>query len=153
LISSHKKPVAKKIKTRKCRYCGQVYTPRITTSLFCSISCGARYHRDLKKKKKALLSRTPVKTEECVVCNKVFEKKSPTHIVCSPECAETRRKQRDQAKKGLKENKESNYIKCNRCGKVFKSWDKTRNRRCVRCQLEIEEMLLGVDSSLVEACR
>ena len=140
------------IAERRCKYCGKYFTPTRNTARYCSQLCLELYHRELQKQKRIKQGRQPVKTTRCVVCNKRFEKKSPTHILCSTECATIRRKAQYADRLAVNKS-DRNYIECNRCGNIFKSWDRTKNRRCARCQYEIEEQSIGVDVHLLELGR
>ena len=128
-----------------CVVCGKTLAKNRTR--YCGHECYRKFY---------LACPEPLGNAVCPICGKTFPKGRPSQIYCSKRCkyleknraAASLRRQRDNLKKVG--TSKSQLVVCNRCGHVFQSWDKTLNRRCLKCQRQVESLFHGAENSLLE---
>ena len=152
--------------TRKCEVCGKSFRTNYSKKKFCSNKCYLA-SRKIASKKRIAARKKPEAYRECIECGKTFKMVTSWHQTCSEACREkrnNRKRQEAEAKRRDKERAEQaeykkniakkkptkDIIPCNRCNKPFRSWDTTKNRRCPACQLEIENLSIGVPLDYLE---
>jgi len=105
----------KKLQSKECPVCLNVYEPKKSRDKTCSFDCG---------QKLAAQSRTGtqrvVKTSECAVCNRQFEKSKASQVTCSTRCAGTLR--------GMNGAKPYSDGLCSVCNKNFQRSRRNRTR-------------------------
>ena len=163
-----KKKITVKLEPRRCKYCGRYFEPPRPSTRYCSQECYASFYREFyreyERKRRAGKAVKPTPIVKCLQCGSEFERKSSTHVYCSNECVKLARRKLylerkeegslDQHPKSQAlRSKTFDYVQCNRCDKMFRSWDKTKNRRCAKCQAEIESTFAGADPTLLENIR
>lgn len=132
-------------KSLKCIVCGKELSGLMTR--YCGRECYRRFY---------LRPVTSLGEAKCPICGSIFGKRRPNQVYCSKKCVYLRknmaavslRKQRDRTRR--QDTEKSEMILCNMCGNPFRSWDRTRNRRCLRCQREVENLCRGSDIRLLE---
>lgn len=132
-------------KPRVCVVCGKELTgPRVR---YCGHECYRKFY---------LAKPAPPAEAVCPTCGRSFSKGRASQVYCSKRCkylkknlvAASLRKQRDRSHKESMSRGEP--IACNRCGHIFRSWDRTRNRRCLKCQQQVEHLHQGAENSHLE---
>lgn len=108
--ATKKKAVKKKRKLRdkKCAYCGETYTPKQSKQKFCCDTCRKRYYSELQAEQ---LRQEALTEKVCPICNKTFEG-TPRERYCSKECyklaQKENRKQRYEREKASKKSVKKN---------------------------------------------
>jgi hypothetical protein len=69
------------MKTIICLYCDTPFSTPDKRRNFCSLTCGAKYQQDLKRKEYLLNPR------KCKVCNEIIPRKKHENVYCSRSCA------------------------------------------------------------------
>ena len=134
-----------KEKPGECVVCGKELTGSRTR--YCGHQCYRRFY---------LAKPTAPAQAVCPICGRSFAKGRASQVYCSKRCkylaknraAASLRKQRDRSHKEIISTGEP--VICNRCGHNFLSWDKTRNRRCLKCQQQVEHLHRGAENSHLE---